>query len=138
MCLLLLLLANTYLVESFYGLNFMFLIKSCSKLWPLMKNDPLKSRFHISYQDSEISWWKMPISYFQSHFSRSKISQICPIFFSSKNIKLGDQLLLMKFFEKIIWRILYFLKTCPFFVSWFLRFGKRYESDFKGYLHQWP
>jgi hypothetical protein len=41
----------------------------------------------------------MPISYFQGHFSGSKISRICP-FFSLKNIKLREQFLLMEFFEK--------------------------------------
>ena len=36
------------------------------KKWPL-------SQFHISYQNSEISWPKVPISDFQSQFSMSKI-----------------------------------------------------------------
>ena len=39
------------------------------------------SYFHISYQNSEICWWKMPIDYLQSHSSRPKICQICPFFF---------------------------------------------------------
>ena len=35
---------------------------------------------------------------FQSHFSMSKISQIC-LFFSLKNIKLGEELLLVTLFD---------------------------------------
>ena len=36
--------------------------------------------------------------YIQSHFSASKINGIFLIFFSVKNIRLGDQLLIMKIF----------------------------------------
>ena len=37
------------------------------------KKWPLKSQFHIFYQNSEISWPKVPISDIQSQFSMSKI-----------------------------------------------------------------
>ena len=40
--------------------------------------------------------------------------------------------------KKNIWKIIYFLITCPFFVSWFLSFGKRYEIDLRVIFYQWP
>ena len=96
--------------------------------WPL-------SPFCISYQNLEISWWKMPVSNFQSHFSRSKISQSFSIPFF--NNKLEDQLLFYDFFERNYLQILYFLQTCSFFVSWFPSFGKIYESDLRVILRRW-
>ena len=46
-------------------------------------------------------------------------------FFSFKNIGLGDQLLLIVFFLKIlIFEVLYFLKMCPIFVGSVHNFGR--------------
>ena len=71
-----------------------------NKQWPL-------SQFHISYQNSEISWPKMPISNFQSQFSMSKIIW---------------NFLKMFFIEEIFcyWHALYLLKLGPLFDSWVL------------------
>ena len=43
----------------------MLYLHNFGQQWPL-------SCFHIFYQKSEISWRKMPISYFQSHFFKVK------------------------------------------------------------------
>ena len=51
-------------------------------------------------------------------------SPIFLIFFSVNNIKLGDQLLLMKFFETLIFKALYLLKMCPIFVGSVHNFSK--------------
>ena len=45
---------------------------------------------------------------FQSHFSMSKISRICPTFFSLKNIKLGEELLLTTLFDYFHFEALHF------------------------------
>ena len=89
------------------------------KKWPL-------SQFHISCQNSEISWPKVQISDFQSQFSMLKnIPNFLKRFFIS-----GTHFLLLTFFEKYnIYSTLLILKLGPFFVSWFLRFGKRYATD---------
>ena len=65
--------------------------------WPL-------SQFHISYQNSEISWPKVPISDFQSQFSMSKIIRIFPFFFIEEYQFRG-----MFFIIDIFWK-LQFLK----------------------------
>jgi len=59
------------------------------KKWPL-------SQFHIFYQNSEISWPKVPISDFQSQFSMSKIIRIF-----AKNVFIKEYrcFLLLIFFE---------------------------------------
>ena len=58
-----------------------------------------KSFCRQTYQNSKISWQKMPISDFQSDFSMSKIIRIFLIFFSLKNTNLGAHILLLAFFE---------------------------------------
>ena len=32
----------------------------------------------------------------------------------------------------------FLLKLCPFFVSWFWSFGKKYENDLRVIFDQWP
>ena len=58
-----------------------------------------KSCHRETHQNYEQPGQRLQNSYFQSHFSASKINGIFLIFFSVKNIRLGGQLLLMKFFE---------------------------------------
>ena len=58
-----------------------------------------KSCHRQTYQNYEQPPQRLQNSYFQSHFSGSKINGIFLNFFSVKNIRLGDQLLKMKFFE---------------------------------------
>ena len=83
--------------------------------WPL-------NQFHISYQNSEISWPKAPISDI-SQFAMSKIIRIFLILFSLQNIIFWAHFLLLKFLKKIK----HYLG--PFFV-WFLSFDRRYRSFF--------
>ena len=54
-----------------------------------------------------------------------KISWILLIFFLWKLTRLGDQILLMK---TLIFKILYFLKMCPIFVSSVHNYGNRYGN----------
>ena len=91
------------------------------KKWPL-------SQFHISYQNSEISWPKVPISDFQSQLSETFLKV-----FSLKNITLRAH-----FLKNSIFKALYLLKLGPFFVSWFPSFGKRYGNDLRVIFYQWP
>ena len=70
----LIILSWKYVVNSRWLLRFEFQLPhpilspalATDKKWPL-------SQFHISYQNSEISWPKVTISDFQSQFSMSKI-----------------------------------------------------------------
>ena len=57
-----------------------------------------KSSHHQTYQNHEQSPQRLQTSYFQSHFSASKINGILQIFFV-KNIRPGYQVLKTKFFE---------------------------------------
>ena len=73
-------------------------------------------------------------------FSEVKNQPNLSNFFSLKNIKLGDPTFINEnFWKKNIWKMLYFLKKCPFlgppfFVIWFPSFGKRYESDLRAWI----
>ena len=58
-----------------------------------------KSCHRQTYQNYEQPPQRLQNSDFQSHFSASKINRIFLNFFSVKNIRPGDQLLEMKFFE---------------------------------------
>ena len=101
------------------------------KKWPL-------SQFHISYQNSEISWPKVPISDFQSQFSMSKIIRN---FLKKKFIEeyhFRGTFFVIDIFFKSIFKALYLLKLGPFFVSWFPSFGKRYGNDLRVIFYQWP
>ena len=72
-----------------------------------------------TYQNYEQPPQSLQNLYFQSHFLASKIKGIFLIFFSSvKNIRLGDQLLLMNFF----WKLKYFVfwKCAQFFSPLFI------------------
>ena len=60
----------------------------------------------------------------RSIFSLSKNGQIFPKNNSVKNILLGHQLILMKFFENFDFKVLYLLKMCPIFVGSVHNFGK--------------
>ena len=64
------------------------------------KNWPL-SQFHISYQNSEIIWPKVPISDFQSQLSMSKIIQNFQNRISLKNITLWAHFFVIDIFGKI-------------------------------------
>ena len=55
-----------------------------------------KSCHHQTYQNYEQPCQRLQNSYFQSHFSVSKIGRIFPKKNSMKNIGLGDQLLSKK------------------------------------------
>ena len=57
-----------------------------------------KSCHRQTYKNYEQPPQRLQNSYFQSHFSAAKINGILLIFFSVKNIRLGDQFLKMKFF----------------------------------------
>jgi hypothetical protein len=58
------------------------------------------SHFHISYQNSADE--KSQFRTFKVIFRGQKLAELVRIFFSLKNIKLGDHSLLMKFFDKKI------------------------------------
>ena len=60
-----------------------------------------KSCHRQTYQNYEEPPQRLQNLYIQSHFSASKINGIFLIFFSVKNIRLGDQLLLKVFLENL-------------------------------------
>ena len=64
------------------------------KKWPL-------SQFHISYQNSEISWPKAPISDFQSQFSMSKIIRIFLNFFFIEEYQFRGMFFVIDIFWKL-------------------------------------
>ena len=78
--------------------------------WPL-------TRFQISYQNLEINWWKMPI--LNSKWFIAVKNQPNLYHFFLKNIKLGDQLLLMKYFEKKYFENTLFSKNMSIFCQIF-------------------
>ena len=101
------------------------------KKWPF-------SQFHISYQNSEISWPKVPISDFQSQFSMSKIIRNFPKKNFIEEYHFRGTLFVTDIFWKLQFLKHFLLKLCPFFVSWFWSFVKRYEFDLRVIFDQWP
>ena len=69
-------------------MNFTLHIKSCTQLWPLFKNDPF-SKFHISYQNSEIRWQKMDkfcwILTSKNYFKNTRLAFFVSLFLSFGN-----------------------------------------------------
>ena len=80
------------------------------------KHSFTKSCHHQTYQNYEQSPVRFQNSYFQSHFSASKINRIFLNFFSMKKILLGDQLLVMTFFENFDFKVPYAPHYNPRFV----------------------
>jgi len=79
-----------------------------------------KSYHRQTYQNYEQPSRTSQNSYFQSHFSVLKSSQIFPKKkISMKDIGLGDQ-----FLKILIFKILYFLKLCPILVGSVHNFGR--------------
>ena len=79
----------------------------------------------------------MPISDFQSQFSKSKIVQIFPKKIFIEEYHFWGMFFIIDIFWKLF-KALYLLKSCQFFVGWILSFGKRYENDVKVIFDQWP
>ena len=101
------------------------------KKWPL-------SQFHISYQNSEISWPKVLISDFQSQFSMSKIIRNFLIFFFIEEYQFRGTFFVIDIFWKLPFlRHFFLVKLGQFFVSWFQSFGKRYENDLRVIFDHW-
>ena len=101
--------------------------------WPL-------SHFHISYQNSKISWQKMGTILVKSALNALKIKV-----FKKKNFIEEIQFSGTFFVIDIFWKLQFLkhlkhflLKLCPFFVSWFWSFVKRYEFDLRVIFDQWP
>ena len=110
-------LISNYILDDLFQLPHLILSPALAtdKQWSL-------SQFHISYQNSEISWPKVPISDFQNQFSMSKIIRNFQNKFFVEEYHFRGTF----FVTDIFWRII-FLKHI--FVSWFLSFGKRYGND---------
>ena len=99
--------------------------------WPL-------SHFHISYQNSKISWQKMGTILVKSALKIEVFKKIkCFI----EEIQFSGTFFVMNIFWKLqfLKHLKHFLlKLCPFFVSWFWSFVKRYEFDLRVIFDQWP
>ena len=80
--------------------------KPCMHMYIGNKHFFTKLYHRQTYQNYEQTPQRLQNLYIQSHFSASKINGIFLIFFSVKNIRLGDQVLQMK-----ILKILIFLKA---------------------------
>ena len=104
-------------------MNISFHIQSYAQLWPLIKK--WLGHFHISYQNSEISWQKMSLNLVDKVLE-NWISQKIPI---TKNMPL-------KWYSSM--KIDFESQKSALLVSWFSRFGKRYEIDLRVIFHQWP
>jgi hypothetical protein len=82
------------------------------------------SRFHISYQNSKISW---------QSFQKNK--------FFIEEIQFSGTFFVINIFWKLqfLKYLKHFLqKLHPFFVSWFWSFFKQYEFDLRVIFDQWP
>ena len=76
-----------------------------------------KSCHRQTYQNYEQPSERLQNLYFQSHFSASKINGIFLIFFSVKNIRLGDRLLYLNFFENFDFLSTLVFSKCAQFLS---------------------
>ena len=92
-----------------------FLIKLGNKPHMHMLEVSVFSLNHLTVQTYQNYEPPQRSQYFQSHFSASKLKGISLIFFSVKNIRPGDQLLKVKFFENFDFNSTLFSKHVPNF-----------------------
>ena len=93
------LLKRTYLVV-FLRLEFQFAHPILMRTLATDQKRPL-SHFHISYQNSKISWQKLPISDFQSQFSMPKIIRIFPKKIFAEEYHFRDRFFVIHIFWKL-------------------------------------
>ena len=95
----------------------MHILEICKHFFP-------KSCHRQTHQNYEQSLQRLQNSYFQSHFSVSKINRIFLNYFSAKNIRVQDQLWKMKTLKTLKFKVLCLLEMCRIFVSSVHNFGR--------------